>query len=113
MYPRRYGPLTLARRLLGRLLGRCLLGGRFLAAAVAVALVVLASADGIEARLQRGHEVGHRLLGLLGRRLHGDGLALRLAFVERKALLAIRVAVVLGVERPGERVDELGGDLEL
>src|SRR4051812_35777032 len=109
IYPPPYRRLTLARRLLRR---RLLGGGRLLRGGGAVA-VVLAGAHALEAGLQRGHEVGHRLLGLLGGWLHGDVLALRLALDELENLLAVRVAVLLRVERARQRVDELLGDLEL
>ena len=97
----------LRRRLLGGgLLGRRLRGRR--RAAVAVARL-----DGVEAGLQRGHEVGHRRLVLVGGRLDGDLLALRLALDEREDLLAVGVLVLLELERARQRVDELLGDVEL
>src|SRR6188472_3963255 len=95
--PARAAPLALAWRLLarGRLglgLGRRLLG---LPRAVAVGLLV---AHGVEAGLERGHEVGDRLLVLLGGRLDGDLLAGGLALDEVENVLAVGVVVLGRVE---------------
>src|SRR3954471_934458 len=90
------------------------LGGAVaLAIAIVRATAAIALANGVEARLQRGHEVRHRLLGLLALRLHGDLLAGRLALDQREDLLAIGVAVLAGLPLAGERLDELLGDRQL
>src|SRR5947207_1691004 len=70
-------------------------------------------ANRIEARLQRAHEVRHRSRLLLLGRLDGDLLAGGLSLDESEHLLAVGVAVLLGLELAGERVHELLGDVEL
>src|SRR3954453_3613393 len=67
----------------------------------------------VEARLQRGHEVGHRRGLLLAHGLDGDLLAGRLALDEVKDLVAVGVAGLLGLERARQRLDELLGDRQL
>ena len=66
-----------------------------------------------QALLQRRHQVGR--LGRL--RLLGDGLddllAPRLALDQRQQLLAVLVAVLVGVELAAQRLDQLPGHLEL
>src|SRR5918912_1348140 len=99
---------ALRRRLLGRRLA--LRRGLALRLRLAVGLAVVgrpaavALAYGVEARLEGGHEVGHRLLGLLARGLHGDLLAGGLALDEREDLLAVRVAVLVGLELARQRL---------
>ena len=88
------------------------LGGRLLRLGAAVAVGVLV-AHRVEARLERRHQVGNLLLLLVGRRLHGDLLAGRLALDEVEDLLAVGVVVLVGLERSRERLDELLGDVEL
>ena len=85
-------------------------GGRFLAAARRRrSRARTASRLAFRALIRSG--AGAR--DLLGRRLHGDLLARRLALDQREHLLAVGVAVLLGLEVPGERVDQLPCDLEL
>src|SRR2546421_2984169 len=94
----------------GRLRARGLLRRR-----LALRLRVLAGpgAHLLEARLQSRHQVGHLRRALLDRGLDGDLLARRLALDEGEDLLAVGVAVLAGLERPGQRVDQLLGDGQL
>ena len=75
-------------------------------------LAVAVALDRREARLERGHEVGH-LLGLRRLGLHGDLLAGGLALDQLEHLLAVLVLVLLGLEVRRERVDQLLGHLQL
>src|SRR5260370_5638682 len=97
----RAGPGLLGRGALRRrLLGRRLPGRRLLRAVGAAGAVAapVALAHGVEARLERGHEVGHRGAHLLAERLHRDLLAGGLALDERHDLVAVGVVVLAGVE---------------
>ena len=64
------------------------------------------------AGLQRGHEVDHLVLGRRGGRGH-ELLAGRLAVDQVEHLVAVAVLVALGLERLGERLDQLAGHGQL
>ena len=77
-----------------------------------VGVAVPVAPDGRDARLERRHQVGNRLRRGSGRR-ERDLLARGLALDHREHGVAIVVAEVLGIERPGQHLDELPRDVEL
>src|SRR5256714_5522004 len=92
----------------GLLLGACPVLRTALPGARATALLL----RGGQARLERGHEVGH-LLGLLGHRLEHDLLALRLPLDHAEHGLAVLVVVLPRLELGGQVLDQLPRHLEL
>ena len=91
-------------------------GGLGLRLGLRLALAVgrrLLAADGAEALLERRHQV--RRLGRLGllARSADDLLARRLALEQVEQLLAVLVAIVVGLEVAGQGLDQLLGHLEL
>src|SRR5207253_1734108 len=103
----------LRRRFFGCCFPRGFLGGGLgRPGALAVSLGVL-RAHGVEACLQRAHQVWRRRADLFGRRLHRDLLAVSLALDQLEHLLAIGVAIFVRLEISGQRSDQLLGDVHL